>query len=293
MRPLTSSRDDSAEAPGIQRLTAPSRGVARQSAVIGLSASLMLALALIGGCRSGPTKALERAIVSGSPREVAALLRAGADPNADSLSGEPLLWLAVRMRRDDSAVALLQAGANPKTEYYRMNILFAVVSMRPSCPVEVLRALVRAGSDVNTVNMYTGDTPLMDALEHDAQPCVDLLLSSGAKTNVRNLAGGTALHSAAKGSSSVMVAKMLDLGLGIDSVMTEGTTPLMLAAQRRPEGGENELVIATLLDHGANPCRKNLSGQSAAAIALKFNLVVRAERLAAACAAWRARRTSG
>jgi len=292
MRPSTSGPDDSAKASSIQAPIAQSRGMGRRTALIGFSAPLMLALALISGCRSGPTKALERAIVSGSPREVAALLRAGADPNADSLSGEPLLWVAVRMQRYDDAVALLQAGANPKTEYYRVNILFSVVSMRPSCPVEVLRALVRAGSDVNTVNMYTGDTPLMDALEHNAQPCVDLLLSSGAKIDVRNLAGGTALHSAAKGSSSAMVAKMLGLGLGIDSVMTGGTTPLMLAAERRPEGGENELVIATLLDHGANPCLKNSSGRSAAEIALRFHLVIRAQRLAAACAAWHPRRAS-
>lgn len=250
----------------------------------------MLALALISACHNRSTAALERAVAFQSPRDVAALLRAGADPNIESRGGEPLLWRAVRLNRYDNAVALLQNGANPKSQFYRVDILFPVVSAAPTCPIDALRALLRAGGDPNTVNMYTGDTPLMVALEHGAERCADVLLSAGAKIDVRNLAGGTPLHSAAKGSSSTMVARILGLGVGIDSAMTQGTTPLMLAAARRPEGGENEKVIAALLEHRADPCLKNTSGLTAADLALKFGFDGRAQRLEQACSVWQTSR---
>ncbi len=291
MHPLTSGRGGSAQQRFVQRMAAVSRCVARRTTATRNPASLMIALALISACQNRSTAALESAVTFRSPREVEALLRAGANPNIESRSGEPLLWRAVRLQRYDNAVVLLQNGANPKTQFYRVDILFPVVSAAPRCPIDALRALLRAGADPNTVNMYTGDTPLMVALEHGAEPCADLLLSAGAKSDVRNLAGGTPLHSAAKGSSSKMVAKILGLGIGIDSVMTQGTTPLMLAAARRPEGGENELVIATLLDHRANPCLKNASGLTAADIALRFGFTERAQRLAEVCGAWQARQT--
>lgn len=230
--------------------------------------------------------ALAHAVASGSPGEVETQLRSGANPNAETPAGEPLLWLAIRAQRYDNAVVLVQNGANPHKKYYREDILFPVVTALPSCPVDALKALLRAGSDLNVVNMYTGDTPLMVALEHGAEACANLLLSSGANIDARNLANGNVLHSAAKGSSSAMVAKVLRLGIGVDSVMIQGTTPLMLAAARKPDGGDNELVIATLLEHGANPCLKNASGLSAADIALRFGLGGRAQRLADACSAW-------
>jgi ankyrin repeat protein len=149
---------------------------------------------------------------------------------------------------------------------------------------EVTRLLGKK-ADINYVNKWIIDgeevaqTPLTAAIggghANLAEPCmgwtalfcascqgnrnlVELLMSKGAKHDVRNHDGSTPLHLVAVGGHKEAVACLLDLGADINNEATHsGMTPLMIAAN------EGRLETVKLLVHKGADLKKRSSGLTA------------------------------
>ena len=112
-----------------------------------------------------------------------------------------------------------------------------------------------------------GTTPLDDACLKGQRELVDLLLTRGAKVDLRNRAGATPLHDAALGGDAGVVKMLLDHGADVNARDTEtGATPLYNAAS----WGRQE-VLELLLSRGADPNTSNSKGTSALQSAIENN----------------------
>ncbi len=136
-----------------------------------------------------------------SVAEVAACIKAGADPNGAGLCGDPStppLVLAMSTTVDpDVVTVLLDAGANPHADLgWGTTVLHKVVTTVNN--VGVLSRLLAGGANVNAED-DTGWTPLHYAAEYDGDAAlvdsalkaavVDALLDAGANANSRNADG--------------------------------------------------------------------------------------------------------
>ena len=116
---------------------------------------------------------------SGTPQEVEAAIKAGADANAkDALYGwTPLIFATLNNKNPEVVSVLIRGGAdaNFKMENGLTVLMYAAVSGS----AEVLNALIQGGSDVNAKDNM-GRTLLTFAAEKNVPEIVSLLLASGA-----------------------------------------------------------------------------------------------------------------
>lgn len=116
-------------------------------------------------------------------------------------------------------------------------------------------------ADVNQTD-DDGRTLLMHAIlaEHPAPELVRLLLDKGADPDVADTGQRwTALHFAARDERAELVSILLDAGAAVDPVDAFENTPLWRAVSEcRGELG----AVQVLVDHGADPARKNGRGIS-------------------------------
>ncbi|HKA87126.1 MAG TPA: ankyrin repeat domain-containing protein [Haliangiales bacterium] len=180
------------------------------------------------------------------PAETAALLAAGADPNAVAASGlTPLMAAAAR---DDSGAVvplLLERGADPNRGG---GGTWAVILAGGGDPVS-LAALVDRGADPRAATPG-GYTALHAAAKANATANARLLLARGADPNARDGHGRTPLMWAAQMGSDDIVALLL--ARGADANVGEsfsGTTALMQAAA---SDRADEAIVRALLAAGAN-----------------------------------------
>ena len=91
-------------------------------------------------------------------------------------------------------------------------------------------------------------------------PCetVQLLLEHGAKINLQNHMGQTALHRASQHGHLDIIRLILDHGADVDTLDSDGSTPLHLAINQRRLG-----TVQLLLKRGANVALRNENGQTA------------------------------
>lgn len=121
-----------------------------------------------------------------------ALLRSGADPNADDGNRQSALMLAAA--RGDAPVVrlLLRHSADPNHSDGGSPLRDALGSEKNA---KVLRLLVRAGARVNAVK--GGSTVLIDAAESGEPANLRALIACGAKVNYQDGSGESALMRAA------------------------------------------------------------------------------------------------
>lgn len=124
-----------------------------------------------------------------TPRVVALLVEAGADPNAHdpnrSLADTPLTSKAHR-GKTACVEALLAAGADieERDKQGMTPLLLAVAGGHLPC----VRALLAAGVDINRPDPF-GNTPLMTAFSHRRLPVFRELLRAGADVTLRDCGG--------------------------------------------------------------------------------------------------------
>ena len=148
----------------------------------------------------------------------------------------------------------------------------------------IVEMLVKAGANVNTVEKFQNQTPLMwaAAAPKNAGAMVKLLLSKGADVKARALysdwpnqissepraqyrpvGGLTALLYASRDGCYDCVEALLGAGAGVNVPTPEGVTPLMVALDN-----DHNDVARLLLDRGANPHLSDWWGRTALYIAI-------------------------
>ena len=181
------------------------------------------------------------------------LLEAGADVHAQALRGTAL------HRAETAGVvdALLDAGANINALSTFGTPLLA--SIRGDSLSEVTRRLLERGADPNA-RRAGGLTPLRVATL--AGPAViSTLLDAGADPLLGDRNGQTLLHTLARYSTaqgSVTIPLLLDAGVDINLPTDNGETPLHLAAGQFRNSGN----VALLLELGADPGLRTTDGDT-------------------------------
>ena len=129
--------------------------------------------------------------------------------------------------------------------------------------VEALHKYLRAGGDPNASrgpikNSTTCLIGFAARTNHISE--VDLLLSYGANINGEDLSGQCLLHYLADSTNennSIVIRKILEMGMNPDGNPAASATPLYIAASRG-----NMAVVSELLKFGANPNIPNWGGMT-------------------------------
>jgi ankyrin repeat protein len=199
--------------------------------------------------------ALFRAVQQGQLAVVRVLLEAGADVNSKTRQGQTPLALAAE-KGDAQLFALLQgAGARDRKDNQARGL--DEENLRQAAEQgdrRRVRALLRAGVDVNARKRYAGSA-LWHAANQGRREVVRELLRAGAKADLPGEYGSTPLLKAAEGGHAEIVRALIAAGADVnatyDRCMADvytGWTALMAAA----EGGHGAMV-RDLLAAGANP----------------------------------------
>jgi ankyrin repeat protein len=125
-----------------------------------------------------------------------------------------------------------------------------------------------------------GRTPLMYAiLAEDADPVmIEYLIQQGANVTTTEQQGWTPLHFAARDQKFEIVKILVDHGAPVDAVDVFGNTPLWRCIMSTFP--MNLAVVDLLLEHGADPGRKNNHGVSPLDVAQTMGKLELVERLA-------------
>ena len=141
---------------------------------------------------SGFSQTLKEALNKRDTVTVLALLKNGEDINAVDNNGTSLLMDACRWANDTSVSFLLRHGATadmPKSPKGRTPLMIGCAYYAGK---GIARMLIMKGANVNAAS-DDGSTPLMLAAMNAKVDVVELLLDNGAKADVKNNAGKTAL----------------------------------------------------------------------------------------------------
>ncbi|HEV2608067.1 MAG TPA: ankyrin repeat domain-containing protein [Xanthomonadaceae bacterium] len=194
------------------------------------------------------------------------LCERGADPFVAS-AGSPPLHLAVRLGWVRLAERLLACGVAPDARDAR-----GITALQLACTLgreSAVRLLVRAGAspELRTPN---GETALGIALAADRSDLVAWLDWRGWRLPLRPLQP-TDLPAAAMVGDAGAVRRLLDLGLPINTVDSQGCTALLRAA-----GGGQLVVVGMLLQRGADSTIAAATGATAltAAVSMRHPQIV-------------------
>lgn len=155
----------------------------------------------------------------------------------------------IAAKNDNAGIVgeLLQRGFDPNSRDPKGQTALNIAMLEHSPRVAKL-LLGQAGIDVNALNNAGESALMLAALKGDMAGAL-LLLDKGARVNQP---GWSPLHYAATGPEPRLVRLLIERGAEVDAASPNGTTPLMMAAQY---GSEDS--VAVLLDHGADPDRRN------------------------------------
>ena len=155
------------------------------------------------------------------------LLRSKANPNLLDPRGSPPLYDA--LGDVPTMKALLDGGADPNARTYQGTpLLLQVVLDKDQRAVELLLA---HQADVNCTNRE-GGTPLCATARMGNKPIAELLLKAGADVNTRSPGGVTALYDAVDFGHPEMVELLLTNKANPNLPIANGWTPLHAAVYR-------------------------------------------------------------
>jgi ankyrin repeat protein len=217
----------------------------------GATARLLGALRASGGrAADAATEELPEAAASASLPVVAALLDAGADPDAADDDGVSALRLAVRAGRDDNAARLRTRGAaDDSTDVDRF--IGACLSADRRTATQLL------ADHPGLRDRLTDDdwAVIVDAADSRPAEAIALMLSLGFSPHARRF-GDQPLHAAAYHGNPAAVALLLDAGADVDArdARFDGT-PLAFATvgsgERAGQPGDWVGTVRLLIEAGA------------------------------------------
>lgn len=199
----------------------------------------------------------------------------------DETTGKTLLIEAVMQNDSARVAALLKAGANPdkatkegKTPlHYAARLGFTRIAAK----------LLDAGAQANPRGTKL-ETPLFDALFlDDPLPMLDLLLSRGANAGIQNALQETPLHAAlADGKDIAVVKRLLSAMENADVQDEKGMTPFLLACRQGRRDAVESFVFERVnlynTDRQGNTCL-HLAAENPDGEAARFLLAGEAARL--------------
>jgi ankyrin repeat protein len=177
------------------------------------------------------------------------LLDAGAEPEGANPDGQTALMLAIKTGETAVAEMLIKAGANVNAIerfHNQTPLMWAATATRNAG--EMVKLLLAKGADVKPRALYT-DWPSQITSEPRAQ--------------YRPVGGLTALLYAARDGCAECVDALIRAGAGVNVPTPEGVTALMLALDN-----DHNDVAKLLLDRGANPALWDWWGRTALYIAI-------------------------
>jgi len=170
----------------------------------------------------------------GDARMVKMLLEAGAEPEGANADGQTALMLAIKTGELPVVKMLINAGANVnRIEDFRKQTPLMWAAAAPRNAGEMVKILLSKGADVKPRALYT-DWPSQITSEPRAQ--------------YRPVGGLTALLYAARDGCYDCIEALVGAGADVNVPTPEGVTALMLALDN-----EHNDTAKLLLDHGANP----------------------------------------
>jgi uncharacterized protein len=262
------------------------------------AAAILVQAILAQATRAKAPMDLPTAVQAGASKQALEMIQSGADVNQAQGDGSTALLWAVNRQDYDVAKALLAKKANPNalnefgamplTEAARLNDdMLVKMLLRADAKVDsanpddesalmlavkngnlpMVETLVNAGANVNRIEKFHNQTPLIYAAAGGHLAIVKLLLSKGAdvkprslytdwpsqvtsepRTQYRSVGGLNPLMYAVRGGCYSCVDLLLAAGADVNFPTPEGISPLMLALDNE----RNEIAMF-LMDKGAYP----------------------------------------
>jgi cytohesin len=192
---------------------------------------------------------------------VEALLKAGADVNAENQWGSPLHFAS----SPGTATALLKAKAkvNAVNSGGRTPLHYAARNGFD----QVVHTLLGAGADVNIGRNIDG-TPLFRAAQEGHAQTVDALIEAGADVNAADRMGTTPLFVASSNGHGTIVAALLEAGANADVEAVDAGHNIITTALRIAREKHHNDIVDLLKIHSKNKSGKAFL-QAAATLRLK------------------------
>jgi ankyrin repeat protein len=198
------------------------------------------------------------------------LLERGADPFAPSPAGDPPLALAVRLDWPQLLQRLITHGVDlDARDSHGMSALHLAAALARE---DALKQLVAAGAAPDR-RAADGQTPLGVALAAGRRDLADWLDWRGWRLPRRPLQASDVPAAAIVGDADA-VRRLLDFGLPVDAVDSQGCSALLRAA-----GGGHRALVDLLLARGANPALAANTGATPLSAAVSMRQAEIVDRL--------------
>ncbi len=195
---------------------------------------------------------------------MASVLEAGADPDATSGSGRPVLLQAAIQGKVEAAQLLIDHGANINAETTDGAILVKAAGRGHE---EIVEMLLEAGADANATGKEGANelTSIFAATLANDPAVVTLLIEHGVDINQGVVAGNTPLCIATGWQPNAETVKLLlENGADINHQNDLGETALHQAARKGLVSNDYDTeIIRLLIKHGATLDIEDNKGQTA------------------------------
>ncbi|KAM4735590.1 B-cell lymphoma 3 protein homolog [Anableps anableps] len=177
---------------------------------------------------------LHLAVITKQAKLVDVLLEAGADPAVLDRHGQTALHLCCEYQLLDCLSVLLSfSSSSPCLEIRNFEGLTPLHLAVLQGQQDLAKMLLDAGADINAMDIKSGQSPLMHAVEINNADMVHFLIENGCDVNSQSYSGNTALHIACGRGQVETVRLLLKSGADTSLKNYHNDTPVMVAKNKK------------------------------------------------------------